>query len=208
MHHCVPECRRVSQLAGRLVHRPCERRAVVPLADPDAAKAGPAAGNSRRITGHGREASRLARESGPPSTSVPSSIQDREERRDRRRHPTCRLTTCRAQRSTEILEADVVGRPARALTPEKSARHRFGAELRRWRTERGLTHDALGRLVWHSAESFAKVEKGRRWPSWDLTRRVRRCSQGGDALTILWPAVEQQRLACDRRRRPEHQGRA
>jgi hypothetical protein len=104
--------------------------------------------------------------------------------------------------------AGIGGRPARALTPELSARHLFGAELRRWRTERGLTHHALGCLVWHSAESVAKVEKAQRWPSLDFTRRCERVLATGGALTILWPAVEQQRLACDRRRRPQRRARS
>ncbi len=95
-----------------------------------------------------------------------------------------------------------MGRPARALTPDVSAGHRFGAELRRWRTDRGLTQQALGALVWHSAESVAKVEKGQRWPSHDFTRRCERVLGAGGALMTLWPAVERQRLACDGRRRP------
>jgi transcriptional regulator with XRE-family HTH domain len=95
-----------------------------------------------------------------------------------------------------------MGRPARALTPEASARHRFGAELRRWRIDRGLTQQALGALVWHSTESVAKVEKGERWPSLDFTRRCERVLGAGGVLMTLWPAVERQRLACDGRRRP------
>jgi DNA-binding XRE family transcriptional regulator len=95
-----------------------------------------------------------------------------------------------------------IGRPARPLTPEVSARHRFGAELRRWRTRRGLTHRRLAALVWHSTESVAKVEKGERWPSLDLTLRCERALGAGGALLALWPAVEQQRLESDGRRRP------
>jgi transcriptional regulator with XRE-family HTH domain len=97
---------------------------------------------------------------------------------------------------------NAVGRPAHALTPELSARHRYGAELRRWRTERGLTHHGLGALVWRSTESVAKVEKGERWPSFDFTLRCERVLAAGGALIALWPAVEQQRLACDGRRQP------
>jgi DNA-binding XRE family transcriptional regulator len=94
-----------------------------------------------------------------------------------------------------------VGRPAKTLTPELSVRHRFGAELRRWRTQRGLTHRSLAGLVWHSTESVAKVEKGERWPGLDLTIRCERILGAGGALIALWPAVERQRLACDGRRR-------
>ena len=53
-----------------------------------------------------------------------------------------------------------MGRRPRALTPEASARDRFGAELRRWRTARGLTQRELATLVWHSQELVSEVEKG------------------------------------------------
>jgi transcriptional regulator with XRE-family HTH domain len=94
-----------------------------------------------------------------------------------------------------------VGRPAKPLMPDLSARHLFGAELRRWRTQRGLTHQSLASLVWHSRENIAKVEKGQRWPSLDLTLRCERILAADGALIALWPAVEAQRLACDGRRR-------
>ena len=95
-----------------------------------------------------------------------------------------------------------MSRPARALTPGLSDRHRFGAELRRWRIARDLTHAGLGEQTWHSAEIVAKVEKGERWPSLDLTERCERVLNSGGALLALWPAVEAQRLAADGRRRP------
>lgn len=96
-----------------------------------------------------------------------------------------------------------MGRPARALTPGLSLRHQFGAELRRWRTERGLTHARLGDQVWHSAETVAKVEKSERWPSRDFTERCERVLDCGGALIGLWPAVEALRLAADGRRRSQ-----
>jgi ribosome-binding protein aMBF1 (putative translation factor) len=93
------------------------------------------------------------------------------------------------------------GRPARALTPSLSARHRFGAELRRWRLDRGLTHRRLGALLWHSAELVAKVEKGQRWPTHEFAEGCDRVLGTGGALLALWPAVEAQRLASDGRRK-------
>lgn len=94
-----------------------------------------------------------------------------------------------------------MGRRPRALTPEASARDRFGAELRRWRTARGMTQRGLAGLVWHSQEFVAKVEKGERWPSWYLAARCDVALGTGGVLAGLWPAVERQRLASDRRRR-------
>ena len=55
-----------------------------------------------------------------------------------------------------------MGRAPRVLTPEASERDRFGAELRRWRTARGLTQRELAGLIWHSQEFVAKVEKAER----------------------------------------------
>jgi transcriptional regulator with XRE-family HTH domain len=94
-----------------------------------------------------------------------------------------------------------MGRQPRALTPEASVRHCFGAELRRWRLARRLTQRALARLIWHSQEIVAKVEKGERWPSLDLAMRCDVALSTGGELAGLWPAVERERLACDRRRR-------
>jgi transcriptional regulator with XRE-family HTH domain len=95
-----------------------------------------------------------------------------------------------------------MGRRPRTLTPEVSAHHQFGAELRRWRTERGLTQHGLARMIWHSQEFVAKVEKGERWPTWYLATRCDAALATGGVLARLWPAVERQRLASDRRRRP------
>jgi ribosome-binding protein aMBF1 (putative translation factor) len=101
-----------------------------------------------------------------------------------------------------------MGRPARALTPDRSVRHQFGAELRRWRAERGLTHAGLGDQVWHSAEIVAKVEKGERWPSLAFTERCESVLNCGGELLASWPAVEAQRLASDSRRRRDCEARS
>jgi transcriptional regulator with XRE-family HTH domain len=93
-----------------------------------------------------------------------------------------------------------MGRPPRPLTPQVSAGHRFGAELRRWRLARQLTQRALARRVWHSQEILAKVEKGERWPSWDLATRCDAALTTGGQLAALWPDVERERLTRDRRR--------
>jgi transcriptional regulator with XRE-family HTH domain len=93
-----------------------------------------------------------------------------------------------------------MGRRPRALTPESSACHRFGPELRRWRIARGMTQRALAGLVWHSHGLVSKVEKGERWPSWYLATRCDQALGTGGVLAGLWPAVEQERVASDRRR--------
>ena len=94
-----------------------------------------------------------------------------------------------------------MGRPLRPLTPQASAGHRFGAELRRWRLARHVTQRALAQRVWHNQEILAKVEKGDRWPSWDLATRCDAALSTGGQLAALWPHVECERLARDRRRK-------
>jgi hypothetical protein len=95
-----------------------------------------------------------------------------------------------------------MGRRPRALTPEASERDRFGAELRRWRTARGLTHRELAGLIWHSQELVAKVEKAERWPSRYLAIRCDVALGTGGRLGELWTGVERQRLASGPRRGP------
>ncbi|HTT55226.1 MAG TPA: helix-turn-helix transcriptional regulator [Streptosporangiaceae bacterium] len=92
-----------------------------------------------------------------------------------------------------------MGRRPRDLTPDASVPDRFGAELRRWRLARGLTQRGLAGLIWHSQELVAKVEKAERWPSWYLATRCDVALRKGGLLARLWPAVERQRLAGDRR---------
>lgn len=50
---------------------------------------------------------------------------------------------------------------------------------------------------------MAKVEKGERWPSWDLATQCDSALRTAGALASLWPEVERERLACDRRRKPD-----
>jgi DNA-binding XRE family transcriptional regulator len=52
-----------------------------------------------------------------------------------------------------------------------SVRHLFGARLRQYRVERGLSQQALGRLVHVSGDLIGKIEKGERAASSDLARR-------------------------------------
>src|SRR5262245_33619326 len=77
----------------------------------------------------------------------------------------------------------------RELTPDASARHAFGAELRRLRTSRGLSQDELGRLVLHSGDMISKVEKATRWPTRELVARCDEVLDAAGALMRLWPAV-------------------
>ena len=77
----------------------------------------------------------------------------------------------------------------RELTPGESALHFFGAELRHWRTLRGFSQDALGRLVLHSGDTIAKVEKAARCPSAQLAMRCDAALNTDGILARLWPLV-------------------
>jgi DNA-binding XRE family transcriptional regulator len=79
----------------------------------------------------------------------------------------------------------------RTLTPDASAQHFFGSELRRLRNRAGLSIDDLGRLVGYSGDTVAKLEKAERWP-----RDAEILAKGADevlgsdgALTRLLPLV-------------------
>ena len=53
-----------------------------------------------------------------------------------------------------------MGRKRRVLTPERSAVHRWGSDLRARRDERGLSLAALGRLARYDASYLGRLERG------------------------------------------------
>lgn len=57
------------------------------------------------------------------------------------------------------------------LTPDVSPAHRFGAELRRWRTGRGLSLDRLASLVHSTASTIGLMEKAQRSGNADIVAR-------------------------------------
>src|SRR5687767_10564294 len=77
-----------------------------------------------------------------------------------------------------------------------SAVRRFGLELRRWRTDRGLTQRDLAVRVRYSRETIAAVEQARRYGSQELAERCDAALEAGGALIRLWPLVEAQQLAA------------
>lgn len=83
-----------------------------------------------------------------------------------------------------------MGQQVRALTPTRSAAHALGAELRRWRVERGLSQAALGALVHHSGAQVGKVEKAERFPSAEFCERADVVLGTGGSLSRLRPAVD------------------
>jgi transcriptional regulator with XRE-family HTH domain len=78
------------------------------------------------------------------------------------------------------------------------AQRQFGADLRDWRVQRGLTQHALGERTLYSREFVTKVEQGERWPTADFARRADAVLDTGGVLLARWPAVEAERQATIR----------
>ncbi|MGH3721835.1 MAG: helix-turn-helix domain-containing protein [Pseudonocardiaceae bacterium] len=90
-----------------------------------------------------------------------------------------------------------MGQVPRELTPLESVLHFFGAQLRYWRTLRGLSQVALGRRTHDSGALIGKIEKGERSPSLALARRLDTALDTGGALERLWPQLERDRPTRD-----------
>ncbi|MGH3933332.1 MAG: helix-turn-helix domain-containing protein, partial [Pseudonocardiaceae bacterium] len=86
-----------------------------------------------------------------------------------------------------------MGRPPRELTPQESALHFFGAELRHWRTVRELSQTALGLLTHDSGALISKIEKGERFPTLAFAQRMDEALVTGGVLERLWPQLKQER---------------
>jgi transcriptional regulator with XRE-family HTH domain len=71
------------------------------------------------------------------------------------------------------------------LTPHASPRHFWGAELRSRRTAKGLSLDALGKLVYRDRSYLAKIEKGERNIPEDLARACDQAVGAGGTLIRL-----------------------
>jgi transcriptional regulator with XRE-family HTH domain len=79
---------------------------------------------------------------------------------------------------------------------------RFGHELRCRRTQAGLTQRQLAERLQYSREMVAAVERGRRYASHAFAVRCDLVLDSHGALSRLWPYVQTEQLAADRRRGP------
>ena len=86
-----------------------------------------------------------------------------------------------------------VGQVPRELVPGRSVHDLFGAELRYWREQVGLSQVRLGAVVCYSGDVIGKVEKAERWPSRGMAEACDAALGTGGALGRMWPTVEQQR---------------
>jgi transcriptional regulator with XRE-family HTH domain len=89
-----------------------------------------------------------------------------------------------------------VSRPERVLTPDRSAVHRFGYELRQWRKARGLSLAKLAKLMLVSEDLLQKVETGDRRPKRPLAEDADRVLGAKGALIRLYEDVEREERAA------------
>ncbi|GAA4259710.1 helix-turn-helix transcriptional regulator [Dactylosporangium darangshiense] len=84
-----------------------------------------------------------------------------------------------------------MGQRPRQLTPHLSGLDRFGSELRSWRVQRGLSQDALGRVVHVSGDLIGKIEKAVRRPTRMLVESCDTALQAQGALLAALASVDE-----------------
>lgn len=82
--------------------------------------------------------------------------------------------------------------PARELDPGMSPLTFFGAELRRYRTEKGWSQEKLAEQINYSLSLVGMIENARRVPSRDFATRCDEVLETGGALMRLWPLISRE----------------
>ncbi|MFF4217909.1 helix-turn-helix domain-containing protein [Streptomyces nondiastaticus] len=101
-----------------------------------------------------------------------------------------------------------MGRPARKLTPDRSARHLFGADLRHRREAAGMTLEKLAEVVCYSRSHLARIETAEHVPPPDLPGRLDEVFGTGEHFVRLY-AIARHEVHPDKyRRRMELEARA
>ena len=90
-----------------------------------------------------------------------------------------------------------MGRPPKELAPQRSPRHRLGAELRNWREARGWSQARLGREIHHSGAMVGKVEKAERAASLEFFERADQVLETGGVLTRMWRDVSHGEVSAE-----------
>ena len=88
-----------------------------------------------------------------------------------------------------------MGRKRRVLTPERSAVHRWGSELRARRDERGLSLAALGRLARYDTSYLGRLERGDQFATLAVAEACDRVLGAGGELVRSWQAADRERRA-------------
>ncbi len=90
-----------------------------------------------------------------------------------------------------------MGRKRRVLTPERSAVHRWGSELRARRDERGLSLAGLGRLARYDASYLGRLERGDQFATLPVAEACDRVLGAGGELVRFWHAADRERRHAD-----------
>ena len=88
-----------------------------------------------------------------------------------------------------------MGRKRRVLTPERSAVHRWGSELRARRDECGLSLAGLGRLARYDASYLGRLERGDQFATLAVAEACDRVLGAGGELVRSWHAADRERRA-------------
>ena len=86
-----------------------------------------------------------------------------------------------------------MGQQRSALTPERSALHLWGSELRALRDRRGLSLSRLGRLVRYDAVYLGRFERAERFPSKSLAESCDQALEADGELVRLWGITHRER---------------
>ena len=90
-----------------------------------------------------------------------------------------------------------MGRKRRVLTPERSAVHRWGSELRARRDERGLSLARLGRLARYDASYLGRLERGDQFATLAVAEACDRVLGAGGELVSSWRTADRERRHRD-----------
>jgi hypothetical protein len=90
-----------------------------------------------------------------------------------------------------------MGRKRRVLTPERSPAHRWGADLRARRDERGLSLAGLSRLARYDASYLARLERGDQFATLAVAQACDRVLDAGGELVRSWHAADRDRRHAD-----------
>jgi transcriptional regulator with XRE-family HTH domain len=90
-----------------------------------------------------------------------------------------------------------MGRKRRVLTPERSAVHRWGSELRARRDECGLSLAGLSRLARYDASYLARLERGDQFATLAVAQACDRVLDAGGELVRSWHAADHERRNDD-----------
>ena len=90
-----------------------------------------------------------------------------------------------------------MGRKRRVLTPERSAVHRWGSELRARRDGCGLSLAGLGRLARYDASYLGRVERGDQFATLAVAEACDQALGAGGELVRSWHAADREHRPAD-----------